>query len=348
MSLSSYFGASLVTVSIVSFSGMALAQVPCDRWDQQSSWSKIIQPTDSNLYDVQQQELARARRSGRPVREAMKALNDQLLEALKSAPKSICSKASPIIKLEEANQVYQAAYDHPVASLDVIQEYDPKGGIGFCFGRAMTTHNIVNKRGLATDSTLKIWAVGRMVTPSITWGFHVTTIVRGPSAGGKAQWYAIDPIFSEAMPLEQWVNEEMAEFNSEGEVRFYVTPAEKFGPNTGRYSATAIADPFYNRYFDDWRKYNHAMGNQCEKPTETGVDISPYMCVPLANFPRGVAFNYNRKNVEILARRSRNLTRGVNRSLSFSPFVKANPEDKIGYSDFFREYMKWKKPEVKK
>ena len=340
----SKLNAIVLAVATVSAAASAFA-VECSDWETSRAWRGIIQPIASDLYNLQQAELAKFGK------KSFQRMNDAMLASLKTAPPSICEKRASHASFKEAQEIWKDAYNHPVASLRSIDKYDKTGGIGFCFGRALTTQTIANQRGLAPDSTLKIFAVGKMATETITWGFHVATLVRGPQevVNGKAetQWYAIDPIFGDAMTVDEWVNTEMAGFNSDGLVRFYVTPSQKFGPNVGAYDKTAFGDSFYNEYFTDWMAQNKVLGQQCLKASARPAH-SPAGCMPLKSWPEAVHFGYAREDAVRALEAGRRVRTRANApavaSVEEVNTVTSHERDRASYSNFFRAMNGWLRP----
>ncbi|MGZ3711767.1 MAG: hypothetical protein ACXVBE_08425 [Bdellovibrionota bacterium] len=154
-------------------------------------------------------------------------------------------------------KLYDRVAYHPVVNYSLVGNYDPKGNIGFCFGRAMGAHLEAIQTGLAHENIRKIWAVGRMRYNNIYWKHHVATIVRDKNGG----WWAIDPEYFEPLKLPIWV-QKVKKMDDDGKLQFFVTPARRFGPDSnGAYQTTdpskmtyLKADP-YNRYFDNLLEY---------------------------------------------------------------------------------------------
>jgi hypothetical protein len=121
--------------------------------------------------------------------------------------------------------LWDSAFRHPVAGLDderKLARYDPKGFIGFCFGRAMAVHLLARQLGLAEGSVRKLFAVGDLREGNDPgWRFHVTALVKGE--GG--QWYAIDPVMAGPMTAAAWLAELRKTWDKQGQARFYLTPA---------------------------------------------------------------------------------------------------------------------------
>jgi hypothetical protein len=150
-----------------------------------------------------------------------------------------------------ANSIYRAVVANPVASLDKYSTYDPTDqGIGFCFGRAMTVHLEGIYQGVSNDSIRKLWALGSLKTGNTSWRYHVTSILKSRSG----VWYAIDPIMGRVMTVDQWYAE-VKTFDTNNQMRVYITEAEKFGPSSRKYHNSELLDPYYNSYFVDLIAY---------------------------------------------------------------------------------------------
>ena len=127
-------------------------------------------------------------------------LNRAALQSIREIelPKDIPNGYKGELTMSEIRSLYKTVAEHPVAKISNRDLYDPEGiGLGFCFGRAVTTHlEALWNYKLANVSIRKLWMVGN-VGP---WDFHVTAIVRGP----KGQWYAIDPTLLRPVTVESW------------------------------------------------------------------------------------------------------------------------------------------------
>jgi len=126
---------------------------------------------------------------------------------------------------------------HPVATLKdyrTVNKYDPTGAIGFCFGRAMATHNNSRLLGLRPEAVKKIFVIGDMRSGAEPeWRFHVTTIVRGKNG----QWYALDPITpgGRVVTAEAWLSWVRQTWDSHNFSKFktnaYITSGDVVIPN---------------------------------------------------------------------------------------------------------------------
>ena len=87
-------------------------------------------------------------------------------------------------------QLYAGLVRNPVSRLERLDEYDPSGAIGFCYGRAMSAQLMASRLGLETKSIRKLFIVGdlRSNPAKRDWRFHVTTIVRND----RGEWIALD------------------------------------------------------------------------------------------------------------------------------------------------------------
>jgi hypothetical protein len=97
---------------------------------------------------------------------------------------------------EQRKNLLNIVSNNDVASLAVIDLFDPPqntqevGEIGYCYGRAMASHLIARKMGLAQSSIKKIFAAGDMQNQTVRWRFHMSTLVLGEDT----LYYAVDPI----------------------------------------------------------------------------------------------------------------------------------------------------------
>jgi hypothetical protein len=133
--------------------------------------------------------------------------------------------------------------------------YDPKGTVGFCFGRATIAHMEALIRGLNPDSIRKVWIAGDMDK----WGHHVATMVKS-----KDGWYVIDTNLGRLVTIEEWIDY-YKPYKKKGakEIMVFISRADRFGPydsqnyngvnlfNTTTTNYDRSAD-FYRGYFQDY------------------------------------------------------------------------------------------------
>lgn len=188
-------------------------------------------------------------------------IQSQNRQALKEQAAIPASKRNPKriseVSEELAEEILNAVEYHPVASLGLLGKYDPQGGIGFCFGRAMTAHLEALSQGVLKESVMKAWVHGDLRADGIRWRYHVTSLLKGP---GKT-WWAVDPIMGYVMPVSQWYRE-MQRYDYDGKMKIYFTRAEKFGPSGGKYAKNDILHEFYNSYFQDLLAYYRKLHSQ--------------------------------------------------------------------------------------
>jgi hypothetical protein len=185
----------------------------------------------------------------------IQAQNEEVFQELAGTYINEYPRSAAHVDEQIASEILDGVMNHPVASLRVIRKYDPKGGIGFCFGRAMTVHLESLYRRLSKSAIRKMWAIGDLRTGDMMWRYHVTTILKGPGN----EWYAIDPIWGSVLTVRQWYDS-MKSFDHDGKMKIYVTPASKFGPGSGKYAKGDLMDPFYNSYFNDLLKHYRQNG----------------------------------------------------------------------------------------
>lgn len=167
------------------------------------------------------------------------------------------------------NKVYAVDRDFARALVDsirkhkVVSEYQyakynqPGTEIGFCFGRATYAHLMAQKLGVHQDAIIKVWAVGPMEAGSITWQFHVATLVKAKEP--KIGWWAVDSFTPSVLSIDQWIAY-MKESNPDESLRFYFSKPEKFSVSLYRYSVIQMglnltpSKDWYRGYFIDLMK----------------------------------------------------------------------------------------------
>ena len=166
---------------------------------------------------------------------------------------------NPLNRLEgvtkrQAESLLEDLWMHPVVGFANHSKYDPTGGIGFCFGRALYIHLALLHMGVDNDVIRKMWAVGPMDGGNITWGYHVTTFVR--AAEPDVGWWTIDNFTGEVMSIKEWMDY-MLDTSLDNKLRFYFSEAAKFGPTMGKYDPLQLGihipehRDVYRNYFTD-------------------------------------------------------------------------------------------------
>lgn len=191
--------------------------------------------------------------------------NDLVIENIntESVPQAKGKRKSALTSAEIA-KLFKSVEDHPVASMSQIKKYDPENlGIGFCFGRAMTTHlEALWNFSLQNASIQKVWAVGKLVSGESEWRYHVTTIVKGTD--GK--WWAIDPVFDGPVTIEHWYSQMKENIDSNGKMVIFNTSARRFGAdyNTA-YDKRSLENRLFNNFFVDLLKEYQGQRNALKK-----------------------------------------------------------------------------------
>lgn len=182
-------------------------------------------------------------------------LNETTLRRLTTYVPPICDGKARAITFDDGKNIIDLVQRNEVTGYDFRERYQRPGvEIGFCFGRATFVHLALLKMGLYRDSIVKLWAVGTMETPGVTWDFHVATAAYVKDRG----WMVLDSNYSEPMTVNAWFNE-MREQNerADGKLRLYVSEPNRFGVDTGKYSRVQLGldlnreTDWYQHYFVD-------------------------------------------------------------------------------------------------
>lgn len=200
------------------------------------TWGPIELRAD--LYYMRNQEIWRG--------DDISATNKKLMEEINKFEPSSKDLLNGI-SFEQAQKIINRTNTNKVTGQNY--KYDPKGEIGFCFGRALYAHLELLRHGVAKDSIKKVFIVGPMRAGGIDWQFHVATLVK---ANDKSGWYAVDTFIGRPVLLEDWFAN-FQKFSTDGKLRMYVTKANKIGPNAWEYNIKpgGLFDGFYNDYFKD-------------------------------------------------------------------------------------------------
>lgn len=209
---------------------------------QAASWNEMDIRAD--LYSMRGHELY----NGQDIAENNRRLIDEINNFKPTTKHRVDGISS-----EQAQSIIQKINLNEVTGFSAGRKYDPKGIVGFCFGRALYAHLELLRHGVAKDSIKKVFVVGPMRTGSIDWQFHVTTIVK---ASDHAGWYAVDNFIGRPVPLEEWFKKFQG-YSTDGKLRMFVTEANKIGPSAWEYNTKpgGLMDPFYNDYFKDMFEY---------------------------------------------------------------------------------------------
>jgi hypothetical protein len=134
---------------------------------------------------------------------------------------------------EKRQYLFDAVANHEVAGIKMLKKYDPEGIMGFCYGRAMASHLIACRMGLAPESIRKIFMVGVLnYCHGKEWRFHVSTIVKGDDG----RWYAIDPTRELRLnTVDGWVGTIGNSWEREKKVKLYLTSTSAITPDISVY-----------------------------------------------------------------------------------------------------------------
>lgn len=162
---------------------------------------------------------------GRLSNAEIKKSNSKLRQLL--AKKAQIDEADPskVVRIteEQASTLYDDMERTPCVADD--SAYQRAGvNLGYCFGRAIVSHFHGLRRGIHPQAMKKIWVVGPMHGD---WGHHVAYMVRG----NNGKWYVIDNVTG-VVPHTEWMNQLKTFKNTDQELMFFVTEANRFGPES--------------------------------------------------------------------------------------------------------------------
>lgn len=184
------------------------------------------------------------------------AMNLNTLENIQQEiPFKSTSTRAVEIRETAANKLVELTYANPVVNPG-MKKYDPRGNIGFCFGRATFIHLILLKMGLQKNSIRKIWAIGPMNTGEITWRYHVATMAYTKTKG----WLVLDTNHGAPVSPQEWMAT-YSKMSTNGKLRFYSSDASKLGFKMGKYSRLRLGmdlnqeRDYYHGYFKDMMEW---------------------------------------------------------------------------------------------
>ena len=165
---------------------------------------------------------------------------------------------------EEAKIIYK---DIETAKVNVDNAcYDPKGTVGFCFGRATMVHMEALIRNIDPNSVRKIWIAGDMGV----WGHHVATLVKAQDG-----WYVIDIEVGKIVRVKEWFTFFKKTYQAKGakEIMLFTSKAERFGPHdTTGYTPGDLFNTVtneFNRDGDFYRGFFHDYFDELDKRQKT-------------------------------------------------------------------------------
>lgn len=245
----------------------------------------------SNLVEVDLYSYRDHEIFGKTVAE-VKEMNEQSLRELNAfkitSKKLRKGKLLDSISQEQADQLIESLEANPITAYANYEKYNrpshEKIEIGYCFGRATYVDLALRKLGVNEDAIKKIWVVGPLDQgSSISWGFHVATLVKGNSGS----WLAVDNYpGSRALTAEQWVERMLENGSPNAKLRFYITNPEKFSISLGRYTQTQMGlnmtsgEDWYRGFFKDLMKWlSTCSGKNSSNRMNTGLS-----CIGISDF----------------------------------------------------------------
>lgn len=150
---------------------------------------------------------------------------------------------------DEANEIFEIVADHPVTRISALEQYDPDGRFGFCFGRAWAVRRVAERRKVHPNSIRKAFATGLMNGAfGISWESHVVTIIDRRGGG----FWVLDHLLGRVVTLEKWY-EHMHGISKDKRVRLFIAHPDRFGPEGMQVvDDSQLMDPSqYNGYFAD-------------------------------------------------------------------------------------------------
>jgi len=181
-----------------------------------------------------------------------KELNNRVLAALKrEAIPPAGAQTKGAFTQEEIVGLYRTVNNNHQVQESLCGRYQGSQDYGFCWGRAMAVHLKALQSRLVNKSVRKLWVVGDLSRDPKAldhWKYHVTTLVRSTDG----DWYAIDPIFSRPMRMEEWVSTVQRDYDHKKTMRVLATPAQRFNAaSKAPYNRADLVESSYNGFFID-------------------------------------------------------------------------------------------------
>lgn len=149
------------------------------------------------------------------------SLNNQRVSELLDNESFIESDKVSRLDRDQAKTIYEDMQNTPCVRNDGPYQR-PGVEIGYCFGRAITSHMHAVRRGVEPQAMKKIWVVGPMRG---NWGHHVAHMIRS----NDGSWWVIDNVTG-LVKVDQWISSLKTFKNTNKELMFFVSEASRFGP----------------------------------------------------------------------------------------------------------------------
>lgn len=172
--------------------------------------------------------------------------NNRLSELLNNDPFVESNKVTRLDR-DQAQTVYDDMMSTPCVRNDGPYQR-PGVEVGYCFGRAITSHMHAIRRGVEPKSMKKIWVVGPMRGD---WGHHVAHMIRADDGS----WWVIDNVTG-LVKVDQWIAALKGFKDTSKELMFFVTEASRFGPQKNFTYNTVNLFNVQNRQFEVFQKDN--------------------------------------------------------------------------------------------
>jgi len=198
-------------------------------------------------YSDEVSEVTRGIVPGTPLKERKRRIFE-MQQRLNAETKAALDKSAPgAVEQKKIEKVFASLVAHPVARVDAVIQYDKRGDVGFCFGRAMLVHAMLLEQGVRPEQIAKIFALGKLLYKKQLWDFHMATLVRG-----EGTWWVVDSLFEKVLPYDEWMRRvTLFGVNRQyPEVRFFVTDPRKFQPAYAAYRASDLREPELREYFN--------------------------------------------------------------------------------------------------
>jgi len=191
---------------------------------------------DESFFSIQ------SRVSNQEIKKNNTKLN-KLLNEDNGAIDSIEDKVNTVTRTQAQN-LYDDMTSTPCVRNDGPYQR-PGVSLGYCFGRAIISHFHALRRGVHPESMKKIWVVGPMRG---NWGHHVAYMVRGE----YGKWFVIDNVTG-LVPHDEWIESLKTFKNTSSELMFFVTEANRFGPESSKVYNTVDLFNVSNR---NWNQFD--------------------------------------------------------------------------------------------
>lgn len=161
-----------------------------------------------------------------------KEWNSTLKKLMKEDASAISARVSnskkSFLTVKEFRQLEKTFLSSPEVQVD--RQFDRKGHLGLCYGRAFAAHLMANLAGVDSSAIRKIVVTGNLINKVSRqeWQYHVATMVRVKAEKHGTEsfdWYVLDSLWGAdvgLLPAERWISKIEEGYGESGNLVYLV------------------------------------------------------------------------------------------------------------------------------